>query len=54
MVVLNNPLESGAGFAGDTNRVTLFHRNGRQLELELMFKLDVARKIFDFVLEPNR
>ncbi|NOX36739.1 MAG: bifunctional phosphopantothenoylcysteine decarboxylase/phosphopantothenate--cysteine ligase CoaBC [Calditrichaeota bacterium] len=52
-IVLNNPLEKGAGFAVDTNRVTLLHRNGTRVELDIMYKLDVARKIFDFVLEQS-
>ena len=52
-IVLNNPLEADAGFAVDTNRVTLFHRNGSRLKLGTMYKLDVARKIFDFVLEQS-
>ena len=29
-IVLNNPLEKGAGFNTDTNIVTLYHRNGKK------------------------
>lgn len=47
-IVLNNPLESGAGFAGDTNRVTLISAKDEK-SLDVMQKLDVAFQIFDFI-----
>lgn len=46
LIVINNPLEKGAGFAHDTNRVTLLSRGGMR-ELELQYKLDVAAEIFE-------
>ncbi|RMH79009.1 MAG: bifunctional phosphopantothenoylcysteine decarboxylase/phosphopantothenate--cysteine ligase CoaBC [Calditrichaeota bacterium] len=52
VVVLNNPLESGAGFATDTNRVTLFSRT-EERQLKTMYKLDVAREIFNFLLSDQ-
>ncbi len=53
LVVLNNPLEEGAGFRSDTNRVTLFHRKGKSEELSLLSKLDTARRIFEFLLSQE-
>jgi phosphopantothenoylcysteine decarboxylase/phosphopantothenate--cysteine ligase len=50
LIVLNNPRQAGAGFATETNRVTLVDRNGQMQELELMPKLAVAFKIFEYVL----
>jgi len=41
--------ESGQGFAAETNRVTLFGRDGSVEELPLMSKRDVARAVFDRV-----
>jgi phosphopantothenoylcysteine decarboxylase/phosphopantothenate--cysteine ligase len=53
LIVLNNPRHVGAGFAAETNRVTLVDRNGQVQELELMSKLAVAFKIFEQALKLN-
>ena len=45
-VVLNSLRDEGAGFRGDTNKVTLIDRNGSE-EHPLMSKVDVARVIVD-------
>ncbi|MFT4413510.1 bifunctional phosphopantothenoylcysteine decarboxylase/phosphopantothenate--cysteine ligase CoaBC [Fredinandcohnia humi] len=45
IVVANNVTEAGAGFGTDTNIVTLYKRDGSQLELPLMSKLDAAKAI---------
>src|SRR5690606_29444768 len=37
-IVINNPLEEGAGFEGDTNRVTLLSADDRVVELPLSSK----------------
>ena len=50
LIVLNNPAEPGAGFAVDTNRVTLLGKAGERVELPLLNKLDVARAVFDVLL----
>ncbi len=47
MVVLNNPLQSGAAFGGDTNIVTLIERKGAIETLPKMSKAEVADKILD-------
>lgn len=46
MIVANNLLEKGAGFAHDTNKVTMITRD-KELQLELMSKDDVASAILD-------
>jgi phosphopantothenoylcysteine decarboxylase/phosphopantothenate--cysteine ligase len=49
IVVLNNPTEPGAGFGVDTNRVTVITRSGKQEDLELMSKTDLAELLLDRV-----
>jgi phosphopantothenoylcysteine decarboxylase/phosphopantothenate--cysteine ligase len=51
LVVLNDATEAGAGFGVDTNRVTVIGRNGKQEELELMSKTDLAEILLDRVEE---
>ncbi|MGJ3204764.1 bifunctional phosphopantothenoylcysteine decarboxylase/phosphopantothenate--cysteine ligase CoaBC [Geobacillus thermoleovorans] len=45
MVVANNVTEEGAGFAGDTNIVTIFRRDGVVRPLPLMTKREAAEEI---------
>ncbi|PDM40290.1 MULTISPECIES: bifunctional phosphopantothenoylcysteine decarboxylase/phosphopantothenate--cysteine ligase CoaBC [unclassified Geobacillus] len=45
MVVANNVSEEGAGFAGDTNIVTIFKRDGSVRSLPLLPKKQVAEEI---------
>ena len=54
LVVLNNANEPGAGFAVDTNRVTIIRRNGREEALALMSKADLAEILLDRVEEELR
>jgi phosphopantothenoylcysteine decarboxylase/phosphopantothenate--cysteine ligase len=58
MIVANLVNEPGTGFGVDTNRVTLFFRDGRQEALPEMDKLQVAHTLLDRVLgfdaEPGR
>jgi phosphopantothenoylcysteine decarboxylase/phosphopantothenate--cysteine ligase len=49
LVVVNDAQDPGAGFAVDTNRVTIVHRDGREEALGLMPKADVAEAILDRV-----
>ncbi len=49
-VVLNSLRDSGAGFGGDTNKVTFVEESGAQ-ELPLMSKGDVAKRIADKIEE---
>jgi phosphopantothenoylcysteine decarboxylase/phosphopantothenate--cysteine ligase len=45
MIVLNNPVEEGAGFANNSNRVTIYRKKGKAIHLPLMNKSDVAAYI---------
>jgi len=54
LVVLNDAKEPGAGFGVDTNRVTVIGRNGKQQDLQLMSKTDLAEALLDRVEEELR
>jgi len=54
MIVANDVTQEGAGFDTDTNIVTLYTRDGREVALPKLSKFDVANRIFDRVLEIVR
>lgn len=45
MIVANNVSQTGAGFAGDTNIVTIFKRDGSSVPLPLLSKNETAQHI---------
>jgi|YelNatPaOPRAMG01_1025707.scaffolds.fasta_scaffold00104_25 phosphopantothenoylcysteine decarboxylase/phosphopantothenate--cysteine ligase len=45
LIVVNNPLEPGAGFETDTNRVTILDAEGHLDDWPLLSKLEVARRL---------
>jgi phosphopantothenoylcysteine decarboxylase/phosphopantothenate--cysteine ligase len=45
MIVLNSLKDSGAGFGCDTNKVTVFKKNGEKISLPLMSKKEVAEEV---------
>ncbi|MFC0271240.1 bifunctional phosphopantothenoylcysteine decarboxylase/phosphopantothenate--cysteine ligase CoaBC [Metabacillus herbersteinensis] len=47
LIVANNVTTEGAGFGTDTNIVTIYDRNEGKVELPLMSKREVARKLLD-------
>ena len=51
IIVGNTIGEEGSGFSCDTNKVTLFYRDGTREKLPSMTKIDVAHKVLDRVLE---
>jgi len=51
MIVANDVTQEGAGFDGNTNIVTLFLRDGREIPLPKLSKFDVANRILDRILE---
>jgi phosphopantothenoylcysteine decarboxylase / phosphopantothenate---cysteine ligase len=51
MIVANDVTQEGAGFDGDTNIVTIFIRDGREIPLPKLSKFEVANRILDRVLE---
>ncbi len=50
LIVANDVTAEGAGFDHDTNIVTLFSRDGRDLALPKLNKSEVAQRILDEVL----
>jgi phosphopantothenoylcysteine decarboxylase/phosphopantothenate--cysteine ligase len=50
VIVANDVTAEGAGFDYDTNVVTLFSRDGRDLPLPRMSKMEVAQRILDEAL----
>ena len=54
MIVANDITKEGAGFDTDTNIVTFFLRDGREIPLPKMDKLQVANRILDQALEIHR
>jgi len=50
LIVANDVTAEGAGFDQDTNIVTLFSRDGRDLALPKMGKTEVAQRILDDIL----
>jgi phosphopantothenoylcysteine decarboxylase / phosphopantothenate---cysteine ligase len=50
IIVANDVTAEGAGFDTDTNVVTLFLRDGREIPLPKLSKFEVANRIFDQVL----
>jgi phosphopantothenoylcysteine decarboxylase/phosphopantothenate--cysteine ligase len=53
LIVANDVTAEGAGFAGDTNIVTLIDRKGTVKSLPQMSKQEVARIILDAIVEIN-
>jgi phosphopantothenoylcysteine decarboxylase/phosphopantothenate--cysteine ligase len=54
LIVANDVTAEGAGFDRDTNIVTLFSRDGRDLALPKMSKSEVAQRILDEVVRLRR
>ncbi|GAB4143248.1 MAG: bifunctional phosphopantothenoylcysteine decarboxylase/phosphopantothenate--cysteine ligase CoaBC [Bacteroidia bacterium] len=49
-IVMNSLRESGAGFAGDTNRITIFTDKGERKEYSLKSKKEVAADIAEHIV----
>lgn len=56
-IVLNSLAEAGAGFGGDTNKITIIHRDGRENPFPLESKTEAAYRIAgcieDFFVEKQ-
>ena len=50
LIVANDVTQAGAGFAGDTNIVTLLDRTGGRAVLPLLSKDEVAHRVYDRLL----
>ena len=54
MIVANDVTQEGAGFDTDTNIVTLFLRDGREIPLPKMSKFEVANRILDKIADLQK
>ncbi|MDQ3047196.1 MAG: phosphopantothenoylcysteine decarboxylase, partial [Bacteroidota bacterium] len=50
LIVLNSLNDSGAGFKGDTNKVTLIDKNNKTTKFELKSKTEVAADIVNHLI----
>jgi len=50
LIAANDISATDAGFAVDTNRITLLHADGKKEELPLMSKADVAAEIVERII----
>lgn len=53
MIVLNSLRDKGAGFGGDTNKITVFMNDGSQHDFELKSKSLVAADILNLIEKKN-
>ncbi|MDR3252279.1 MAG: bifunctional phosphopantothenoylcysteine decarboxylase/phosphopantothenate--cysteine ligase CoaBC [Tannerella sp.] len=51
LIALNSLQDKGAGFGGDTNRVTLLDRSGGVMEIPLKSKREVADEMIDYLIK---
>jgi phosphopantothenoylcysteine decarboxylase/phosphopantothenate--cysteine ligase len=49
MIVLNSLRDAGAGFGGDTNKITIFEKNGEVHRYELQSKQQAARSLVELI-----
>jgi len=52
-IVINNPLEEGAGFDTDTNRVTIVSKSGDVRMIDRDDKDVIAEKIWEYIIEDG-
>ena len=50
MIVLNSLNDAGAGFGHDTNKITIFQRNGSEVSFDTKTKNEVAKDIVDTII----
>jgi len=48
-IILNSMNDKGAGFGGDTNRVTILGKSGEERNIELKSKKEIAKDIVSFI-----
>lgn len=51
LIVLNSLRDKGAGFGGDTNKVTMIDRDEKQFQYDLKSKQEVAKDIVDRIVQ---
>ncbi len=50
-IVLNSLQDAGAGFGTDTNKVTIFGKDGQETELGLQSKKGIAKEIVSYIVQ---
>jgi phosphopantothenoylcysteine decarboxylase/phosphopantothenate--cysteine ligase len=53
MIVLNSLNDTGAGFGHDTNKVTIFDKEGHTYPFDLKSKKEVAKDIVDLIIKKS-
>ncbi len=51
MIVLNSMNDKGAGFGGDTNKITIFTKDGQEIQFDTKSKQEVAADIVDTIIK---
>lgn len=51
MVIMNSLNDAGAGFGADTNKITIYYRNGEEKSFPLKSKTEVAKDIVNSIIE---
>ncbi len=51
LIVLNSLNDKGAGFSVDTNKITIFHADGKSMQYPLKSKMEVAQDIIEAIYE---
>ena len=51
IIILNSLRDKDAGFAKDTNKVTVFNKKGGEKEYDLKTKQAVAKDIVDYIID---
>lgn len=49
IIVMNSLRDTGSGFGFDTNKITIFEKNGGEIEFPLQSKKETAKNIVDFI-----
>ena len=52
-IIANDVTESQAGFEADTNRVTIFGKNGLEQAFDMMPKVELARRLLELIVEQE-
>ena len=51
MIVLNSMKDEGAGPGGDTNKITIFEKSGKEFSFDTKSKTEVAKDIVDTIIK---
>ena len=54
LIVLNSLKDQGAGFGHNTNKVSLFFKDGKEKQIGLKSKSELAKDIVDSIIEIKK